>query len=255
MGTVSITELTTGQQNVNATEINQLVTPILNEFNGSISNANISATAAIAYSKLNLTGAVLNADLAGSIAFTKLATLTDGNILVGNGSNQAASVAVSGDVTLANTGATTVTDLTISSEADGDLLQFDGTNWIRVAKGSANQILKSDGTDVGWAGSTLGVAKALAVWDGTASPPITADWSYNLSGTIGSSATGTFELTWDTNFADANYVIVATVLSATAGATAVVTAQAAGTCTIKCFNSGTSAQDPTKVFVAAYGAQ
>jgi len=37
-----------------------------------IVNANISASAAIAYSKLALTGAILNADLAGSIAYSKL---------------------------------------------------------------------------------------------------------------------------------------------------------------------------------------
>lgn len=42
---------------------------------GSIVNADINAAAAIAYSKLALTGAILNADLAGSIAYSKL-TLT-----------------------------------------------------------------------------------------------------------------------------------------------------------------------------------
>jgi hypothetical protein len=39
---------------------------------GSIVNADISGSAAIAYSKLALTGAILNADLAGSIAYSKL---------------------------------------------------------------------------------------------------------------------------------------------------------------------------------------
>jgi len=39
---------------------------------GSLVNADISASAAIAYSKLALTGAILNADLAGSIAYSKL---------------------------------------------------------------------------------------------------------------------------------------------------------------------------------------
>lgn len=37
-----------------------------------LTNTEISASAAIAYSKLNLTGAILNADLAGSIALSKL---------------------------------------------------------------------------------------------------------------------------------------------------------------------------------------
>jgi hypothetical protein len=40
--------------------------------NSAITNAKVSASAAIAYSKLNLTGAILNADLAGSIALSKL---------------------------------------------------------------------------------------------------------------------------------------------------------------------------------------
>lgn len=47
-------------------------------------------------------------DNSAAIAFSKLAALTDGNILVGNGSNVATSVAVSGDVALANNGAMTI---------------------------------------------------------------------------------------------------------------------------------------------------
>ena len=43
---------------------------------GTIVNADISATAAIAYSKLSLAGAILNADLAGSIADSKLSTIS-----------------------------------------------------------------------------------------------------------------------------------------------------------------------------------
>lgn len=50
-----------------------------------------------------------------AIAFSKLAALTSGNILVGNGSNVATSVAMSGDVTIANTGATTIGNNTISN--------------------------------------------------------------------------------------------------------------------------------------------
>ena len=37
-----------------------------------VDNSKIVSTAAIAYSKLSLTGAILNADLAGSIAYSKL---------------------------------------------------------------------------------------------------------------------------------------------------------------------------------------
>ena len=54
--------------------------------------------------------AVVNASIASSaaIAHSKLANVTDGQILVGNGSNVPTAVAVSGDVTIANTGAVTI---------------------------------------------------------------------------------------------------------------------------------------------------
>src|SRR5665213_1476723 len=41
-----------------------------------VTNVKVAAGAAIAYSKLNLTGAILNADLAGSISDSKLSTIT-----------------------------------------------------------------------------------------------------------------------------------------------------------------------------------
>lgn len=51
-------------------------------------------------------GAVTNAkvDAAAAIAFSKLASLSSGNILVGNASNVPTSVALSGDATISNTG-------------------------------------------------------------------------------------------------------------------------------------------------------
>jgi len=53
---------------------------------------------------------IINADVKtdAAIAFSKLATLTDAQFLVGNGSGVATDVAMSGDATLANTGAVTI---------------------------------------------------------------------------------------------------------------------------------------------------
>src|SRR3990167_4292234 len=45
-------------------------------FDGTITNADINSAAAIAYAKLNLAGSVTNADLAGSIADSKLLTIS-----------------------------------------------------------------------------------------------------------------------------------------------------------------------------------
>lgn len=66
-----------------------------------LTNAGVTAIA---------TGVIVNADINASaaIAFSKLAPLTSGNILVGSAGNVATSVAMSGDVTIDNAGATTI---------------------------------------------------------------------------------------------------------------------------------------------------
>jgi hypothetical protein len=75
--------------------------------NGSIVDADINATAAIAQSKI----ANLTTDLAAKVS----TTLSNGNILVGNGSNVASAVAVSGDATLSNTGALTLVNTAVTA--------------------------------------------------------------------------------------------------------------------------------------------
>lgn len=81
MGTISKTNTYSSADTLTAAKYETDRDDIIDEFNGSIANVNISGSAAIAYSKLNLTGAVLNADLAGSIAASKIsntaATLSD----------------------------------------------------------------------------------------------------------------------------------------------------------------------------------
>lgn len=51
---------------------------------------------------------------------------------------------VAGDVSL-SAGTWTVTDLTIASEAQGDILYFNGTNWVRLAAGTAGHVLQTGG--------------------------------------------------------------------------------------------------------------
>lgn len=64
---------------------------------------------------------------------------------VNTGADAVEFVAVSGDVAMSATGVMTVTDLTITNEAQGDLLYFDGTNWVRLAAGTNGYILKTQG--------------------------------------------------------------------------------------------------------------
>jgi len=77
-------------------------------FNGS---GNVALASTLA------SGVVNNANVGASaaIAFSKLASLTSGNILVGNASNVPTSVAVSGDATIANTGAVTIANNAITN--------------------------------------------------------------------------------------------------------------------------------------------
>jgi len=56
--------------------------------------------------------------------------------------------AISGDATIVKGGAMAVSDLTITSEARGDLLRRGATAWERVAAKTDEQILIGDGTDI-----------------------------------------------------------------------------------------------------------
>lgn len=73
-------------QVLTASALNGEFNNILNDYNGGITNANLSASAAIAYSKLNLVGAIQGTDLAGSIAPSKItgtAAVLSGNTFTG----------------------------------------------------------------------------------------------------------------------------------------------------------------------------
>jgi len=75
-------------------------------------------------------GTVSNTMLAGSIALTKLANLTSAQLIVGNGSNVPTAVTMSGDATLANTGALTIANdaVTAAKLADTSVTAASYTN-------------------------------------------------------------------------------------------------------------------------------
>jgi hypothetical protein len=83
-------------------------------------------------------GGLINADIdaAAAIAFSKLAALDSGNILVGNGSNVATKVAVTGDVTISNAGvvslARPLTLATSQATTSGTSIDFTGIpSWVK----------------------------------------------------------------------------------------------------------------------------
>lgn len=165
-------------------------------FSGAISASNLSGTNTgdvtitdTSTIDLTLTGQSLTADIvAGSItnthinssaaiAYSKLAALTSTNILVGNGSNVATSVPVSGDLTLANTGAFTiaagaVTATKLSTVTDGVTLDQSGAgSTLEVKSGGISN------TQVN-ASAAIAVSKLAAL---TASKAVVSDGSGFIS--------------------------------------------------------------------------
>jgi hypothetical protein len=123
----------------------------------SIVNADVSASAAIAYSKLNLATSIVNADISASaaIAFSKLAALTSANILVGSAGNVATSVAMSGDIGISNAGATSYVGIVPMNKggtnkaltaAAGGVVYTDADSMEITSAGTSGQYLKSNGT-------------------------------------------------------------------------------------------------------------
>jgi hypothetical protein len=183
--------------------------------NTSIVNADINANAAIAYSKLaaltsgNIlvgnasnvatsvamsgdvtisnagvtaigSGVIVDADVNASaaIAFSKLASLTSGNILVGNGSNVATSVAMSGDITISNAGVTAIGSGVI---VNADINASAEIAVSKLANGTARQLLQTNaaGTDVEWA-SNISIPGTLGVTGETTLKEI-KETVYNMS--------------------------------------------------------------------------
>lgn len=128
---------------------------------------------------------IVNADVnsAAAIAYSKLAALTSGNILVGNGSNVATSVAMSGDVNISNTGATTIqansvdgTMIAMGSDAQGDVMYYDGTNWVRLGAGTSGHFLKTQGAGANpvWAAAAGGSSDIDKITGGNGSTTATS---------------------------------------------------------------------------------
>lgn len=96
------------------------------------------------------------------------------------------------------------------------------------------------------------VPKAWAQFDGTGTAALQD--SFNVSG-FADNGTGHYTLTWDRDFANANYAAVVT--NNDIGVASVAQSHAAGTMDVKCFVSNTSGtlNDEVPVSVVAFGDQ
>jgi hypothetical protein len=150
-------------------------------------------------------GAIVDADVNASagIAFGKLASLTSGNILVGNASNVATSVAMSGDITISNAGVTAIGSGVI---VNADINASAEIAVSKLGNGTARQLLQTNaaGTDVEWA-SNISIPGTLGVTGETTLKEIT-ETVYDLVGTSIDPANGTIQyksLSANTTFTEA----------------------------------------------------
>jgi hypothetical protein len=97
-------------------------------------------------------GSIVNAEISASaaIAFSKLAALTSGAVLVGNSGNVATAVVPTGDITISNTGVTAIASGAI---VDADVSATAEIAVCKLADGTARQLLQTAaaGTGVEWA--------------------------------------------------------------------------------------------------------
>ena len=174
MATLSKGHTFSGGETVTATKLNDLV-----------DSATIS----------NIVNADINASAA--IALTKLASITAGQVLLGNASNVPTATAITGDVTVTSGGVTAIGSGVI---VDADISSSAEIAVSKLADGAARQLLQTDaaGTGVEWASNvdvpgTLDVTGA-AVLDSTLT--VAGAATFNGSVTIGDAddiilATGT----------------------------------------------------------------
>jgi hypothetical protein len=108
---------------------------------------------------LSPAGYYYNTGTSGAPSWAKVAsgavmttTLTDGKIWIGDASNIATERTLSGDVTLSNTGVTSIgankvdgTKIDLGSSSNGGMMYYNGTDWVNLAPGTAGQILQSNG--------------------------------------------------------------------------------------------------------------
>lgn len=119
-----------------------------------------ASTGAVTVSLANLVNADISASAA--IAVTKIAAGTAGQFLWNNGTPAPAWASVSnGDGTVFTSDGTTFkVDLTVTSQATGDMLWRSATGWARVAAGSSGQYLKSQGSTTIPVWTTFSIADA-----------------------------------------------------------------------------------------------
>ncbi|MEC8307277.1 MAG: hypothetical protein VXZ72_05485 [Chlamydiota bacterium] len=135
---------------------------------GAVNNVLVSDGSDLSYSSVTsamiAAGAIVNDDINASagIAHSKLANVTSGQILVGNGSNVPTAVAISGDVSLNNAGQVTIAD----SAVETAMLADDAVTLAKMQDVAANSLLVRDANTGGDLTEKALADKQILIGDG-----------------------------------------------------------------------------------------
>lgn len=144
-----------------------------------------------------------------------LENLADGKIYLGNSSNVAIEVDVTGDVTIDNTGATTIGTTNRSNRNKGDILYWTGSDWTTIPAGNDGAVLQLvsgiptwvSGPDIILPSITLkGDSIINMKLNGTFTDPgaTTDEGTLSTSGTVNVNTPGTYTLTYTATDAAGN---------------------------------------------------
>jgi hypothetical protein len=138
---------------------------------GAVVNADISASAAIEYSKLALTGTIANADISlfAEIAFNKMQFITPGTIIVGGSFGTPTATAMTGDISIDSAGVTSI--------ATGVIVDADINASAAIAYSKLNLANSVVNADIN---ASAAIARSK-IASGTADHIIVNDGSGNLS--------------------------------------------------------------------------
>lgn len=166
---------------------------------GVITNAKVNASAGIAYSKLNLTGAVLNADLAGSISDSKLSTISTAGKVSGAALTSLSSTpSGAGIIPVANLGSGTPSASTIL-KGDGiwgyssNVQVFTASGTFTAPSGITKVYLSMVGGGGGAYGTSSGSGPGGAGGNWVLNYPYTVTPGNNYTVTIGAGGLGRIE--------------------------------------------------------------
>jgi hypothetical protein len=212
---ISMSKLATGAlpSAITVSSVNLVNGTIVNDDISSVANIDMSKLAtgalptAITVASANLVnGTIVNDDInsAAAIVHSKLANITSGHVLLGNAINVPTATALSGDITVSNTGVTAIGAGKVVTAMIGDDQVTNDKLSLAANDGEIKKALNADNAP------PIFACRAWVNFDGTAGSTVDGEFRCTIraSGNVSKvvrSATGTFVVHFSTAMPDANY--------------------------------------------------